>query len=160
MKSSVESILLLSLLFPCIILLASFRVAIAQNLPPPDIVSGMYVYQGHIYYWNNNTKTSCHVANPDQHRLFMNMGIPNQSGSFSPYSYQGDCAWPQPAQTQNILSGMYVYQGHIHYWNNDAKTTCHVANPDQHRLFMNMGVPNQRGSFYPYNYQGDCPWPR
>ncbi|MDB9506317.1 hypothetical protein PN502_04235 [Microcystis aeruginosa CS-338/01] len=66
---------------------------VAQNLP-----SGMYVDKAEnaIYYWDNTRKTACHVVNPVQHRVFMNNGTQNQSGSFSSANVvrRGDCLWP------------------------------------------------------------------
>lgn len=66
---------------------------VAQNLP-----SGMYVdkTENAIYYWDNTRKTACHVVNPVQHRVFMNNGTQNQSGSFSSANVvrRGDCLWP------------------------------------------------------------------
>lgn len=68
---------------------------LAQNLPPPDIASGMYVSSGHIYYWNNEAKTTCHIVNPAQHKIFMARGVPNRNGNFYPYNYKESCLWPQ-----------------------------------------------------------------
>ena len=55
---------------------------VAQSPPPPDQPSGIYTSQGHLYYWSNAKKTTCHVVNPIQNRVMAKKGVTSRDAFF------------------------------------------------------------------------------
>lgn len=94
---------------------------VVQSQPAPNISSGIYASQGHNYYWNNSNKTSCHIANPTQLRLFLNRGVPSRgNASFTLYGFQGRCLWPQGLYAPENDRGRVMYI-------NGSRQICHVS---------------------------------
>ena len=110
---------------------------VAQNLP-----SGMYVDKAEnaIYYWDNTRKTACHVVNPVQHRVFMNDGIQNQSGSFSWANVvrRGDCRWS---------NGVYEPPGEGKAFFIMGLSICHIPTPGLHGFLAQKFGVKESSSF-------------
>ncbi|NCR53589.1 MAG: hypothetical protein GPJ10_09210 [Microcystis aeruginosa L211-07] len=110
---------------------------VAQNLP-----SGMYVDKAEnvIYYWDNTRKTACHVVNPVQHRVFMNNGTQNQSGSFSSANVvrRGDCLWP---------NGVYEPPGEGKAFFVKGTSICHIPTARLHTFLAQKFGVKESSSF-------------
>ena len=114
---------------------ASTIPVVAQNPPPPNIPSGIYASQGHNYYWNNSEKTSCHVVNPPQLKLFVDRGVPDQGKApFTPYNFRGGCLWPQGLYSPPNNRGRVMYI-------NSGKEICHVSPSLYQLLLPRFGAP-------------------
>ena len=108
---------------------------VAQSQPAPNIPSGIYANQGHNYYWNNSNKTSCHIVNPTQLRLFLKRGAPSRGNApFTPYDYRGGCLWPQGLYTPSDNGGKVMYI-------NGSVQICHVSPSLFSLLSKRFGVP-------------------
>jgi|LakMenEpi03Aug12_release.lakeMendotaPanAssembly.Ray.scaffolds.fasta_scaffold31457_10 hypothetical protein len=117
---------------------SSLPSALAQDTPPPNLPSAMYNYQDNIYYWNKSQKTTCHIVNPVQHRIFIKKGVPSRSSFFTPYNYQGDCLWPQGVyEPPKEGKALYI---------NSRKEICHIPTPALHSMLAQKFGVNESSS--------------
>ncbi|MEB3193142.1 MAG: hypothetical protein VKL42_22605 [Snowella sp.] len=112
---------------------------VAQSPLPPDQPSGIYTSQGHLYYWNNARKTTCHVVNPIQNRVMAKKGVTNRDAFFTPYNYKDGCLWPQ---------GVYEPQGEGKaFYINSHSQICHIPTPALHSMLAQKFGVNESSSF-------------
>jgi hypothetical protein len=137
MKNTLQHLGFLS--FLCFSFPLALTTATTAQLPPPNLPSGMYQNQGHIYYWNKSRQTTCHVVNPVQYDLFTKKGFPNQTGVFTPYNYQNACLWPQGVyEPPGEGKALYI---------SSRKEICHIPTPELHSMLADKYGVNNSSSF-------------